>query len=202
MKKAILVTMTALALAALLPATASAQATANGTMAVDINLPNLIILYYYSDVTVNIDATDLVNGTGGVDLGDVTGTGGLTADLGITNPTLDSPLSNLSDVTLTLENAWAVRSLSTTGNVSVSLQSDQASLPGASGSIGINDVTVIDADSNSVTSTGPTTAASISIQSPGLVNAAVGDFAMGLDLTSTRSSGTYGGTFTIVASAP
>jgi hypothetical protein len=103
--------------------TASAQAT--GTTDLTVSIPDLVILYYYDTVSVSIDAEALAALAGDTVFANpeldeilaVTGgttsasalesSGDLTADLAI------SPTSTgLSNATLTLQNAWAVRGLS------------------------------------------------------------------------------------------
>lgn len=204
MRKAILVTLVALAVAALLPATASAQATATGTMALDIRLPNIVILYYYSNVRVDIAANDLFSGNENeVDVGAYGPGSGLSPDLAFTVPGVDSGGNpDLSNVALTLNNSWAVRALSTSGNVTVAFSADSASLSGGSGTIGIASVGI---DSTNAGAPGSSsdpvaTPAQITFASPGLASYEMGDLLMGLDLSTAGSTGSYTGSFTITAS--
>lgn len=206
MKKAILVTMTALALAALLPATASAQAT--GTMAVDVNLPEIVILYYYNSLTFNVDATSLVSRSGAISLGTPTFTTFTPPALVFSDPEVGGTLGDLSNVGVTLTNAWGVRALTSNGTVDVSftgpgtLDNRDATDPTVLYSqMEVKDVTVNVTSGATDIATGTDTA-TINIPSPGLATATLGNLGFTLDMSDVSASGDYIGSFTIEASAP
>ncbi len=121
---------------------------ASGTTQVDITFPPLIILYYFDDIDITMDANDLESlitnsnpslsactpGTGPASelicagstspkalatATDVTG-GTATYDADIASDATVSPTVD-SDVTIVLENAWAVRALASSLTASVAL---------------------------------------------------------------------------------
>ena len=145
-------TITAAAGAAAATAMLSAPAThaATGTTAIDITFPPLIILYYFDDIDITVEADDLedliINGNAAL-AGCTQGASGTDAELqcaaaetpkalgasgtvSTTTVTYDADITadaNVSpavttDVTFVLENAWAVRALASSNlNASVAL---------------------------------------------------------------------------------
>ena len=90
-------------IAAMLPTQAQAQAT--GDTEVRVVVPPILILYYYSQLTVTLSATDLLpGGNDAIDMGAAAVTlTGWTADAGMT-PTPPAVFSAAQTVTIT--NAW------------------------------------------------------------------------------------------------
>ena len=91
--------------AAMLPTQAQAQAQATGDTKVRVVVPPVLILYYYSELTVTLNAADLL--PGGVNAIDMFAQSvaltGWTGDAGMT-PTPPAVLSGAQPVTIT--NAW------------------------------------------------------------------------------------------------
>jgi len=187
MKKVLIALTAAVALVALIPSTASAQAT--GDVDVDITVNGIVILYYYDNISVNIpsaamaqlmgaSATSSIADTtwgGGFAVDAAYGAGALTVDDGApTNSALTLP----NAVPFTIQNAWAVRGLLAAGStVTVSVTNPVALLGGgAAGDIGVS------ATACSGTCTGLT---------PTLATPAVGDVGMTLDFTTVNTPGNF-----------
>ncbi len=184
-------------------------AQASGTVDIDISFPPLIILYYYSDITVTIPSAALLNlMTGGDD--DIETTGGtvdVSASGGILEGTLAGPGTDLdvnpADVNLHLNTIWAVRSVgAASGNNTQVVVSapENATLTGSNGGTIVVDDTDIRKnggtfDGNRQDDFPPT----------GLGSYQLGDVLLELDISSASTEGTYsnatGGQFTITASS-
>ncbi|MFV2072547.1 MAG: hypothetical protein ACC742_07840 [Thermoanaerobaculales bacterium] len=146
MKKLFVTCVLILGVALMVPSTASAQAT--GDVDVSITVNGFVILYYYDTIAITIPANVMAQALAGSDVtGGVadngftasavssTGTGVLTAE-NATAPTSSDP--STTAVTLTIQNAWAIRGLVASGStvtVSVGNLSDLTS--GASGTIAV-----------------------------------------------------------------
>lgn len=179
----------------------SVRAQAQGQTDLDINLPDIVILHFFSQVQVDISQAALgtfFTGTAGdsaVDEGAVTvGPGGFTQDLAI-GP---SPLSggDPSAALLTLQNAWAVRAISLAGGtdtqVSITVDDNQLDHTVTAGA----QILITGGAVSDGTSTGP----SIQFPAPGLANPQLGDVELTLDLTNATNAGLYEqGLFTLTA---
>jgi hypothetical protein len=181
--------------------TASAQATASGQTTIGVDLPNIVVLHYFSSVTVDIDTTDLtaflnftgLTATNGINEGSATPTADntFTADLAISP---DAPGTSPTAAVLTLQNAWAVRSISSGANTELAVVVDTATMSNGGDSIAISAATVDSTNNAGVA------AATIEFPTPGLVNPETGEVALTLDLTNATTSGPYtGGQFTLTA---
>lgn len=173
------------------PLAPTAQAAAVGATDVDITLPDIVILHYFSDVDVEITNGALgtfLTGTLGdssiIETTPVLAAGGMTQDLSI------SPTSALTGdptaAVLTLQNAWAVRAISLAGgtNTQLAIANTDATLDHASTSATIT-VTAVAVDD------GTSNGTSIQFASPGLVSPVVGDVELTLDLTDAINAGVY-----------
>ena len=122
MKKTFFATAVAVAVLAGIPTTHAATAT--GQTVFKVRLQPIVVLDYYSEIDLNINSTalqTLVGTPAGQAATAITATAGgaaLTADAAITPSAV-----NLSAVQLTINNAWAVRSISTpsTGSTTVTI---------------------------------------------------------------------------------
>lgn len=177
-----------------MPNTAHAQATATGGTDIDIQLPETVILHYFSNVDVTIDSNALLSWLGYasnvIDEGTASGTG-TTVDLAMaaTNP------NALTAYDLTLSNAWAVRSLHTDagGDTQVEISITDATLDNAGG-------TTITINSGGVQANGGGFAVTAQFASPGLETPQYGDVRLSLDLSNATMSGSYNdGEFTLEA---
>jgi hypothetical protein len=180
-----------------------AQAQAQGQTAVSIDIPDIVILHYFSSVDVTIDATSMgtfLTGTPGnesaVDEGAASGTAGLAGgnfslDLAI-NPTGLS--GDPTSAVLVLQNAWAVRAISLGGGGSLTqlgVSVTGATMSNGSSQIAISNATVDDGTSNSSTITFP---------APGLAPAREGDVQLTLNFSNAVGAGTHtGGQYTLSA---
>jgi hypothetical protein len=193
-----------LAVAALaLIGSAPVHAQATGQTAVSVDIPDIVILHYFSSVDVTIDAnamgsflTGTPGNTGEVDQGGAAG----TASLAGSNFQLDlamTPAGLSGDPTaavLVLQNAWAIRAISQ-GNVGSSTELDiavsGATMSNGSSTIGITAATVNDGTSNAATITCP---------APGLAPALQGDVELTLNFSNALDAGAHtGGEFTLTA---
>jgi len=187
---------------ALLLCSAPVHAQAVGATDIDITIPDIVILHYFSSVSVSIDGADLGNfltGNPGAaqkfDEGTVSvGPGGFTQNLNITPTGLTG---NPAAALLTLENAWAVRAIS--GGASTQTQlaivntGGSLDRPAPSTATITMGVAVNDGD-------GGASAATIQFAVPGLVNPEYGDVELTLDLTGATEAGQYsGGQYTLTA---
>jgi hypothetical protein len=195
---------TSMLLAAALLATAPA-AEAQNSVDIDITLEGITVLHYYSNLDVTIDSTALAQmlGFGGTGVDEGTG-GAITvssspfsgdADLP-TNVT--APTNDPSAVDLTIENAWAVRSISAAGTNTVTTAITDPTLSHSVQGAG-TDIVI----SNARVSDGVSTGGSIQFASPGLITPHYGDVILELDMSTATYTGTYeDGVFTLAATSP
>ena len=194
MKKLITICSLALAIGFFGVGTANA---AEGTTTIDITLEPVVILHYFSDIDLTITSeaiSQVISGAAGgaVDEGTFTVAAGgypLSYNAAISPDTS----GDANSATLTIENAWAVRSLSS-NNVTVAIAIGTATLNGgSSGSITM---------SNPVVDDGTSSGTSIQFASPGLVVPRDGDVQLDLSFASVTGGGAFtGGQFTITATS-
>jgi hypothetical protein len=180
----------------------SVQAQASGASDLDITLPDIVVLHYFSDIDIDISAAALgtfLYGTASGEIAINEGTaapaaGGFTQDLTMT---ATAPTGDPSAVDLTLQNAWAVSSVRLWGagaqtEVRISI-TDATLTHGASGD-------TITISSGEVSSGGLGPAASIQFDPTGLFTPRYGDVTLELDLTNATWGGVYeDGEFTLEA---
>jgi len=201
MRKTLIFCLLACTAVVLAPSDAEAQVNVD----IDITMQGITILHYYSNIDLTIDSTALtqmIGFAGDVDEG--TPSGAITvsahpfsgdADL----PTdITAPTNDPSAVDLTIQNAWAVRSITAAGTNTVSTSITDGTLShsvqGAGTDIGISNARVTD---------GVSTGASIQFDSPGLLNPQFGDVILELDMTTATHTGEYqDGVFTLQATTP
>ncbi len=161
---------------------------ATGLTDVSVNLPNIIILHYLDSVALTFTATAdtsvvETNVTGSGPLGALTVAGGLTTG-SLSVAGIDSV--NLSAVPVTINNAYAIRGLSASGDASVS-----------------NVITTADATKggSTVTLSNPgVSAATITLGGLGGANAVFGNVTFDVDLSAATESGNHtGAQYTITA---
>jgi hypothetical protein len=198
-------TLVALLAATLVVAPVSKEAaaqSASGATSFSIVFPNVVVLHYWSTLSMQIstaDLTDLLigNTTGADDQGS-SGTisisnnaGTLETDAAIT----DTGVTDVSAVTLHIQQVWAVRAVAGSGeDVQMSFTASSASMSGPNS-------TSIDVDNYYVGATGGAapSSATYDFSPPGLVTPEIGDIALELDLTDATESGTYSGSWTLQA---
>jgi hypothetical protein len=198
MKKCLLASLIVVGVALMAPGIASAQAV--GSTDIDVSLPDIVILHYFSNVDITITQSALGNFLTGV-------AGDAAIDEGVASPAAGGFTQNValspsalsgdpSSAVLTIQNAWAVRSISLAGGTDTQLvitnsdnTLDHAS---TSASITVTGVAVDDGSSNGSTVTFP---------APGLVSPRMGDVELTLDLTNAVNAGEYqDGEYTLTAS--
>ncbi len=185
-----------IALVALSLNSAPVAAQASGDTNIDITLEGIVILHYFSEVDVTITSgalgAYLTGGTAAVDEGAIGPlSGGMNFNLNISPTALTG---DPSAVVLTLEDAWAVRSLGGTGDMSqIAITQNTPTLTHTGGT-----ATMLITGHAVDAGGGP--AATVTFPSPGLVDAHEGDVQLTLDLTNATAAGEYeDGVFTLTA---
>jgi len=192
MKKLFIGVGLALALVAVMPRAASAQAT--GATDIDITLEGIIILHYFGEVDVTIDSASMAAFLGIGPAFDEGASGG-TATLVGTDFDVDlnivptDPNNDPASANLVLRNAWAVRALSTPGTD-----------VGVTGSVTGSPLAHVGGGGESI-DISSATASPASFASPGLVSPQYGDVTLALDFTNATAAGIYnnGGEYTLTA---
>ena len=158
---------------------------ATGQTDVTINFPNIVILHYPNQLILTFTGTDLNDGQG-----TVTPTGqALAATATFDADITDGTTTGLSTVAVTVQNAYAVRGISSSGNINISGSFDGGGDTASNGS------------STAVGSNFAVSAASI--PAPGLATATPGDISFDLDISGVTDNGAHTGmSYTITATAP
>lgn len=177
------------------------HAQAVGDTNFDISLEGIVVLHYYSSFDINLDSDALGNfllgaaGDGSVDEGAAGTLTGFDVDLAITPSALTG---NPASAPLILRNAWAVRSITTSGqtDISVSVPAAGATLTEAGSS---DTISVTDADVGDNTAQANST---YTFNSPGLFSPQFGAVRLTLDMSNAQTVGDYtGGQFRLTAQA-
>ena len=173
----------------------TAQAQAVGSTSVSIDFTNIIILHYFDSLALTFTDT----GSYQENQGGGSGSAALGATISIdANITPSGGPSYASSVAVAVQNVWAVRGISASGNIQVASALTAANaVKGATGSTAT-------ASDLTVNSGGGTAAGTINVSAPGfaLGNAVKGDINFNLDISAVTQSGTHSGmTYTITASA-
>jgi hypothetical protein len=178
-----------------------AYAQASGDTVISIDIPDIVILHYFSSVDVTIDAAAMgayLTGGGPVEIdeGNFTGAasenaGQFEANLAIAPTALTGDPSN---ATLLLQQAWGVRSIAIGGantDTQLSIGITTANMTTGGSVISIAGAAVDDGVNNG---------ASIQFTAPGLATPRTGDVELVLDFSGTTEAGQHtGGVFTLTA---
>jgi hypothetical protein len=184
------------------PVSKEAQAqSASGATAFTIAFPSVVVLHYWSTLNMTLSTADLtdflIGNTTGEDDRGTKGSVTISNNAGTleANADITTTASDVTGITLHIQNAWAVRAVGTAAlpNVTMSFTASSASLTGP----GANSI----AASNYYVGTGGgvPSAATVSFAAPGLVNPEIGDIAFDMDLTGAGQSGSYSGSWTLQA---
>jgi hypothetical protein len=175
-----------------------AQAQAVGDTDISIDFPNIIILYYIDTLTLTFDA-GTITAESAVDEGPAADTAGIddvtaTFDLGVDGTTgTTNPLP--ASVPVLLQNAWAVRGITDSGDIDIDITIASADAVNGSSTATMSAATV--------TGGGIGPSAGITIPSPGFGTPTIGDVNFSLDVSGVTTAQTHTGmTYTITASAP
>jgi hypothetical protein len=180
-----------------LPASASMMSgrETSGTTDLSASIPEFIILHYYSSIALNFDTPDTEALDEGSNSMKVTWAGETSGDEKLDPANLMNAklMGDKAKTTVKLNDVWAVRGFSKSGNawVSVSLPNDTMSLKESV--IGM---------SNALVSDGTSTEGTISTPLNGITkgNATIGDVQMDLDFSKTNLAGNHaGGKYMITA---
>lgn len=183
----------ALAAAGVLAAPASyaaSSATATGITTFKVILQPVVFLDYYKEIDLTVNATALQTLASNPASTNPTTTKAITATASGSALTADAALtaggSSLTSVSLTLNNAWAVRSIDTPSSGSTTVTIGLGSASGTSDTLtGVTDTASTIALSN------PGTSTTIPAGGTGFANAVNGNVTMTMDLSSAKSADTY-----------
>ena len=176
------------------------MAAVSGTTAVTVNAPDIIILHYYSALTLDFAALNEALDEGTPTLGtpalaaNVSFAGGLTA-------TVNSTYETAGVMTVTVTDAWGVRALTNLGNVTVTGVLDTAAATNTAAStvtLGALEI----GDSTSTTYNAGATG--IQFVAPGMAKAGayIGDVRFTLDISGATLPGAHtGAQYTLTATA-
>ena len=190
----------------LLPPNNTKAASTSGSTSVSVTLPDVIILHYFSGITLNFntDIEDPVNESAGSSW-TVSWDGTSSSTDELTDSNLDDMTVTATDldggtVTVNIPNVWAIRGFSSDGTATVEIDIDDSELTatatGSSATIAMSDEKV---DDNNGHVGDPITAALNGIRK---TNATIGDVNLTFDFTNAVESGSYtGGQYTITATA-
>jgi hypothetical protein len=160
-----------------------------GTTALTVNVPNFIILYYPSALTLNF-----ANMTVDPAVGDSgTFSFGVATDNTVTKTGADLTTSNTYSRTFTIPDIWAVRGITPSGTMDISIASTSSTLTNTTAGGGS-----ISVGSLEVTPFGGSTGASLTGVTMTGMAPKFGSVGMTLNMTSATKSGTFnGGSYTI-----
>ena len=166
-----------------------------GTAKVTANIPEFIVLHYYSTLTLNFATpTSEALDEGGSEY-KVSWEGEAEGDELSTSSLMDADLEfDGNKTTIKLPNVWAVRGFSKSGNAEVSITVGSDVLQNGASTIAMSNVQVTD---------GSNTGSSIKTNLGGIAksSATFGGVVMDLDFSNTKRSGSHvGGQYTITAS--
>ncbi len=176
-----------------------AYAQASGSTDIDITLPDIVVLHYWSNIDINVPkaalAALLTGGTGDTGEDEGTANGGSAINVALSggnlaaNTSVSTTMSGTGDpsaVVMVLNNAWAVRSISLAGGTSTKLEiattDTKLDHQTTTATIGVSGLKVDD---------GTSSGTSITFTAPGLVNPKIGAVQMTLDLTNATNAGAY-----------
>lgn len=181
-----------------------AQSQAVGNVQVKVNVPGVLQLRYYSELTINVSATDFAQlvfgGSEGADDAGAVAVDSWSGDAAINAIALGG--SNAE--TQAIQNAWMVRAVGnphTGNNLRVEVVLNAGTLTNTVGAgLGTLDITSVQTQLNG----GAGFAGSVDFTSAGPGNPQYGDIQIGLDFSNASHAGTYENTtahqFTITAS--
>ncbi|MGY4877376.1 hypothetical protein ACLUEY_05755 [Vreelandella aquamarina] len=171
--------------AAFLTAPLAAQA-ATGQTSVSFTLPGIVILHYASDITIEVPASYFGGADQSFDDSAAKTLTGFDDDAAVT-VTGGPTVAALENATTFIRNAWAVRSLSSSGNSQVAITLDNGTATGSSGTIAVSNP--------QVSADGATFGGTTTFASPGLSTstAEYGDVSLDVDMSAAASAGTYTG---------
>jgi len=167
-------------------------ASTSGTTNVAVNVPEFIVLHYYSSITMNFDAPAaeaIDEGSNDIDAS----WNGSTSGNHLDATTLMNASIEAGRTSVRLQNVWAIRGFSTSGNARVEVTVPSSTLKQGSSEITMSNVKVSDNASSGQ---------SITTRLNGISKdrATVGNIEMDLDFSNTTRSGSHtGGEYTITA---
>lgn len=181
--------------AAVIPTTG---ATTKGSADISVNVPDFIILHYYSSLALNFATPDTEAIDEGLNKMDVAWNGSVSSNSELSQKSLKNAVLELDGnvKTVSIPNVWAVRGFSDSGTADVSIE-----IP-AGKEILSRDTSEIGLSNAKVTSEGKS-ASSLTVPLNGIARsrATLGGVEMDLNFVNTRLSGEHkGGQYTITAS--
>jgi hypothetical protein len=170
-------------------------ASTSGETKVQVNVPEFIILHYYSDLTLNFAAPTQAIDEEGKTLGDVAwSTGTYDGDIQLTQDAVE--VNNNDEVLVNLNNLWAVRGFSGSGNAKISIDNSNADMKNEDNDNSI--ITMVDLKVTSNNESG--TEIEVPLNGISKERATKGGVSMTLDFSETTTSGLHtGGLYKITA---
>jgi hypothetical protein len=170
-------------------------ATTSGTTNVTVTVPEFIVLHYYSSIALNFTTPASESVDQGSNSMDVTWDGSTSNGSSLSSSNLIGAKLELDGTatTVKLNNVWAVRGFSKSGNATVSI-----TLPGNKMTLGASEIGI----SNAQVTDGTMTGSTITTKLNGITKtgATIGGIRMDLDFSKTTLSGTHtGGSYMITA---
>ncbi len=167
-----------------------ASAAISGSTDFRVVLPEVLVLYHWDDAVLNLTevVTTAANDSDAREISDATTRTG-TAVLGAATASINTDVSTTSNtalatnVAVTLQNAWAVRNLSSAKGVSLTLTNPNASLKN------VVDPKSVIKTSLATLSSGALTGSTITI--PSGFTPVLGDIKFNLDLSAANNAGEY-----------
>jgi hypothetical protein len=186
------------ALVAILFSGSALAASASGTTNVTVNVPEFIILHYYSAITLSFDTPSAEAVSEGSSSANVDWNGSVSNAGELAAANLMSAKMELegTTTTVTLPNVWAVRGFSKSGTAKI-----EVVIPAGKGTLANGDSQI--SISNVKVSSSADTGMSIMTELNGIAKskATFGSILMDLDFSKTNRSGLHsGGQYTITAS--
>lgn len=189
-KKLVLAAVLAAALGSALPLGQASAATATGQTKFTVALQPVLILDYYQQIDLTVDAATL--GTLAGTSANLSATKGITASASGTalsgDAALSTSASGLSNVSLTLNNVWSLRSIlakSSTTSVSIGL--------GATSSGSAATLTAGTDSSSTIGLSNPGTTSTVPNGGTGFASPVYGNVTMTMDLSNAKTADTYSG---------
>lgn len=172
--------------AAMMAAGAASAASVSGSTNFRVTMPEVLVLYHWDDAHLTLTAD---NGTiSGVNVTDSTALTSTTKTMSdATFTSAAAPFVKSDSIDITLENAWAVRSISS-GSVNLALTNPNATLKN------VNDNTVTMTTSAAVlttTATGATNSGTATVGLPSKWTPTLGNIEFTLDLSQATKAGDY-----------
>jgi len=173
---------------------AAPGASTSGDTNVNVNIPDFIILHYYSDLTLNFAAPTQSVDEGAKAWDNVAwSTGSYDGDIQLTEDATE--VNDGNKVNVKMKNLWAVRGFSNSGTADITITNTDDTMENSGSLVVMEDLKV------TTPSTGGDTSITVPLKGISKNNATKGGVSMTLNFNGTTKSGMHsGGMYTITAS--